>query len=193
MTGKAVIADNHGSLSEKRPIDPRKTRTRRALLDAFNRLVLVHRRRKIRVSDIIEEAGVGRSTFYEHFGNADAVRREALSAPFAPLADAAVGKGDEKPLCWLLEHFWENRQRARTYFSGRSGEDAQRLLAQMVEARLNGGRLTIPARLAAHQLSAAAFAPVRTWLLGEAPSTTAELAASLCRTGKGLMAALQEG
>lgn len=180
-------------MSERHPNDPRKTRTRRALLDAFNRLVLVHRRREIRVPDVVQEAGVSRSTFYEYFGSADQIRREALSVPFAALADAASGRGDEQSLFGLLDHFWQNRQRARTYFCGRSGEDAQRLLAGMIEARLPKQRLTIARRLAAHQLAAAAFSPVRAWLLGEASSTAAELSAFLCRTGKSLTAALQEG
>ena len=53
------------------------------------------------------------------------------------LADAAAGEGDVKPrwpACSL--HFWDNRKRARESFSGRMGEKAARLLADLVEARL---------------------------------------------------------
>ena len=45
--------------------DRRTQRTRAAVLGAFTELFL-SRRRRIRAADLIAEAGVGRSTFYEH-------------------------------------------------------------------------------------------------------------------------------
>lgn len=98
----------------------------------------------------------------------------------------------EQALALMLTHFWENRQLARAHFSGRAGEDAQRLLADMVETRLEGERLTIPNRLAAQQMAAAALMPVRAWLFGAASSSPADLAAGLCRAGQALIAALRE-
>lgn len=169
----------------------RAGRTRSAIVDAFSTLVLERRQRRIGVPDVIAEAGVGRSTFYEHFRSAEGVHMAALARPFALLADAAVGRGDRAATAGLLAHFWENRQRARHTLTGRSGEQASRLLAGLVEERLRE-RLTLPPRLAAQQLAAAALAPVRAWLLGEAPSSPEALAETLCRSGSALAAALRE-
>ena len=111
-------------------------RTRAALVDAFNRLVLFGRKRRIGVADVIAEAKVGRSTFYEHFGSAEALHMQALAQPFGILADAAVGEGDEARLTGLLAHFWDYRGRARESLAGRTGDKAVELLISLIEERL---------------------------------------------------------
>jgi AcrR family transcriptional regulator len=173
--------------------DRRVTRTRTALIEAFNHLVLSRRRRRIRVADIVEKANVGRSTFYEHYKSADDIHLAALSRPFAVLADAAAGQGDAGQLTHLLIHFWENRQRARESFDGRMQDKVNRLLASMVEDRLEqaGEPLVIPRRLAAMQLAEAALAPVRGWVTAEAPATPRALAEAICRGGRALTEALR--
>jgi AcrR family transcriptional regulator len=171
--------------------DRRVKRTRAALIGAFDHLVLSGRRKPIRVADIVAEAKVGRSTFYEHYKGADDIHMAALARPFAILADAAAGAGDEARLAVLLAHFWENRQRARESFIGRIGDRTSRLLAAMVEDRLKGqeGAFAIPLRLAALQLAEAALAPVRGWVTAEAPCTAEALAGAICRCGE----AIREG
>ena len=172
--------------------DRRVRRTRSALIEAFNQLLLSRKRERIRVADIVAKADVGRSTFYEHYGSADDIHMAALSRPFAILADAAAGEGDAERLKNLLDHFWENRQRARATFSGRTGDKAARLLAAMVAARLQRRRvaLVLPLRLASLQLAHAALAPLRGWVGAEAPCRSAVLAESLCRSGERLVEAL---
>lgn len=161
-----------------------------AILNAFNALFLSGLRRPIRVGDVIAEAGIGRSTFYEHFSGAEHVHMAAMARPFAILADAAAGHGNPAATERILAHLWENRQRARNMFAGRTGEQAQRLLAGLVEERLEAP-LAMPNRLAAQHLAGAAFAPLRGWLLGEAACTTEALAGSLCRSGTALRTALR--
>ena len=168
----------------------RAGRTRGAIVDAFNRLVLERRMRRIQARDVAAEAGVGRSTFYDHFSSAEQLRLEALAVPFAILAEVAVGRGDPDAVERLLDHFWEYRAGAREYFSGRAGDRAQRLLADMVEQRL-AGELALAPRLAARQLADAALSPVRAWLLGEASATPAALATSICASGAALASALR--
>lgn len=168
----------------------RAGRTRGAIIDAFDRLVLERRKRRIEAADVVAEAGIGRSTFYDHFSSADQLRLEAFARPLATLADAAAGKGDPEALERLLDHFWEYRAGARDFLSGRAGDQAQHLLAGLVEQRLDGELLLAP-RLAARQLADAALSPVRAWLLGEASATTAVLAGSLCASGTALASALR--
>lgn len=172
--------------------DRRVTRTRTALLEAFDHLLLSARRRKIRVADIVERANVGRSTFYEHYRGADDIHMAALARPFARLADAAAGRGDPAALTALLVHFWENRQRARETFMDRTGDQAARLLATMVEDRLREDEagLAIPLPLAALQLAEAALAPIRGWVTAQAPCTAEALAGAICDCGRAMREAL---
>ncbi len=181
-----------GEAMAARP-DRRSTRTRKALVDAFGHLVQHPRKGPIRVADIVAQARVGRSTFYDHYSSAEEISLDALSRPFAALADAAAGQGDPAALTGLLAHFWENRQRAREMFAGgRMREKAARLLAEMVAERLEQAdvRPAIPLPLAALQLAEAALAPVLAWMRGEAPATPEALARSLCRSVAALAAAL---
>lgn len=174
----------------KQRLDPRSRRSRQAIIDAFGRLVLRRQPRRIRAADVIAEAQVGRSTFYEHFSGAEQVHMAALRAPFAILADAAAGRGDVTRLEALLSHFWENRGRAREMLEGRSGEQALRMLAGLVEERLDEP-LILPPAMAARQLAAAMLAPIGPWLFGEIASAPAALAAALCRSGEAMVRALR--
>ena len=161
------------------------------MLGAFNQLFLARRQRRIRAADLIAGAGVGRSTFYDHYSSADEVLLEALRQPFATLADAAAGQGDDAAMLWLTGHFWENRARARELFENpRMRDRVSRLLAELVAARLAGADLILPLELAAAQLAEAALAPLRAWTRGEAPAAPKAMAESLCRTGKALRQAL---
>ncbi|HEX9931610.1 MAG TPA: TetR/AcrR family transcriptional regulator [Allosphingosinicella sp.] len=109
-------------------LDRRVDRTRGALIGAFNRLFLARRRGPVKVAEIVAEAEVGRSTFYEHYRGADDIFLEALKGPFAGLADAASGAGDAAAIEPLLAHFWDNRQRRREALTGALGERVVRLL-----------------------------------------------------------------
>jgi AcrR family transcriptional regulator len=174
--------------------DRRAQRTRAALLGAFNQLFLGRRAREIKAADLIAEAGVGRSTFYDHYSSADDVLLAALRQPFAHLADAAAGQGDAAATLWLVEHFWDNRQRGRDLFDNVQMRDrVNRLLAGMIAERLAAAPLRLPAELAAAQLAEAALAPLRGWIRGEAPAKPAAMAETLIRTGTALRAALAAG
>jgi AcrR family transcriptional regulator len=185
------MSENVGMASH---MDRRAKRTRAALIDAFNQLALSHRR-NIRVADIVALANVGRSTFYEHYRSAEDLHLQAMQRPFALLADAAAGLGDEARMTGQLVHFWENRQLGRTSLMGRMHDKATRLLASMIEDRLRDEEeeLAIPLRLAALQLAEAALAPIRGWVTGEAPCQAEALAGALCRSGRALRSALVSG
>lgn len=162
--------------------DRRVAKTKGALISAFNDLVISGRKKNIRVSDIVEHANVGRSTFYEHYASADDIHMKALAAPLSILADCIVGTDDEKNLTKLLEHFWANRQRARATFLGESRDRVTRLLADLIEERVVGEDTTgIPMRMAVVQLADGALSPLRTWITGEAPCSASTLAEAICK------------
>lgn len=170
---------------------PLESKTRRRVIDAYNQLVFDRTPPPIRVGQIIEKAGVGRSTFYDHFSSAEAVHLAALSRPLAHLAGPAAGTGPVEHLQRLLDHFWANRPRARETLAGPSRDRTTRLLADMICDRVaydgSGG---IPRTLATVQLAEAMLGPIRLWILGEAAATPDMLARSLFDTAAAMRQSL---
>jgi AcrR family transcriptional regulator len=168
------------------------SRTRSRLIAAFNQLVFDKVRGPIRVGQIVEKAGVGRSTFYDHFANAEAVHMAALSRPMEHLAGPAAGTGTVEEMEWLLEHFLANRGRARDIFVGPSRDRIVRLLAEMIDERLEpSDDFRIPRRVAAMQVAQAMLGPIRLWIVGEFAATPGALAASLFETAAAMRASLR--
>lgn len=160
-----------------RDADRRTQRTRKAISDAFVGLLFSRRYSAIRTADVIAAAGVGRSTFYEHFRNKDDVLVAVIEPLFAPLANAAAGGGNVGSVQFMLDHVWEQRANARLLFEPPLGAKLQRKLAAMIEARLpvvEAG--SPPAPLVAMGAAAKALAMLRMWLAGEVPCASEVLA-----------------
>lgn len=97
-------------------------KSRLAIIEAYNRLVLNSDGREVRVSDIVREADIGRSTFYEHFANAQSVFEEAISHPFRIFAEASLQRNLNQ-LRTMVEHFGEQRIQARSLFMDAKARD----------------------------------------------------------------------
>lgn len=176
--------------------DPRRRRTRQDLLAAFFSLVLSRRYHEIRVADVLERSGVGRSTFYEHFGNKDALLSASLEGPFQTLASLVRTDADAQRVQAILEHFWHNRALARSLFQGAALRIVRRTLVEHVEAALSRdqrSRLRIPVRLAASSLADGLFSPIVAWLSGEAKCSAQDLAVALQLSVAASARALQAG
>lgn len=84
--------------------DPRPARTREAFFIALRELMLEKRWEKIRVQDILERSGHGRSTFYAHFNSKFDLLTAAIPEVVLPIASS-----DERVprLLHLFEHIEE--------------------------------------------------------------------------------------
>jgi AcrR family transcriptional regulator len=160
-------------------LDRRTQRTRKAISDAFVSLLFSRRYSAIRTADVIDAAGVGRSTFYEHFRNKDDVLVAVIEPLFTPLADAAAGRGSVGALWFMLDHVWEQRANARLLFEPPLGAKLQRKLAAMIEARLPDTAEAAPPALVAMGAAAGTLAMLRTWLAGEVACPSETLARRL--------------
>ena len=177
--------------------DKRAQRTREALLAAFFGLVLERRYTDIKVGDIVELANVGRSTFYEHFANKNAILAVSLESPFSVLADTVLPADNSTRLVWTLQHFWENRVIGKALFAATMRRKVTAVLVQMIERRLEDEHLLyphaliIPARLAAIQLAENLLAPITAWLASAPACSPEQLARALRRSAVAILAALR--
>ena len=176
----------------KPPTDRRSLRTLGALRDAMLELIGERGWDNFAVQDLCERANVGRSTFYSHYANKDAL----LVGGFASLQAALqqqirTGSGParasaEAPGSWyftlgLIEHVHEQRLVFRAMIGRRSGYVVQQRFREMV-IRLVTDELppatgSLPRPAAARWLAAALVELLSWWVEQRTPLPPAELAA----------------
>ena len=95
--------------------DPRVRRTQQLLRDSFLALVLEQGFEAVRVSEIIERAGVNRATFYRHYrSNRDLLRSwthevgTLLDSGAVSLEDPRVYAGSDEYLPSVVVHIFEH-------------------------------------------------------------------------------------
>lgn len=159
--------------------------TRAVILDALTRQALAHRYDAIRVSDIIEAAGVGRSTFYEHFRSKNDVLLTALEPILLALATAASGRAARSYIRQAVDHLWERRSIGRALLGSSAAPLIQRRLADGIRLRIQrSGGTDGASALATTGVAAAQLAMLRSWLTGEASATADEMTDRLIACSK---------
>ena len=165
----------------KRTIDRRTARTRKALGDALVALILRKGYESITVQDLIDEANVGRSTFYMHYTGKEDLLRTGFEALRAVLASAAAAaRSDDArsaPLPFSLamfEHACDNKHVYRALVGGRGGVVAGRqiriVLSDLVRKELAGtGDDGVPEEIRV-LFVVDAFLAVLSWSLGRKPA-----------------------
>lgn len=114
-------------------MDRRQRKTRQAVFQAFTRLLAVKSYASITVQEIIDEADIGRSTFYSHFETKDDLLKELCSEIFRHVFsddltkerthDFSGSSGDIRmEITHILYHLQENRSYLRGILSCESGE-----------------------------------------------------------------------
>lgn len=173
------------------PSDPRAARTRSAIVGSFNELALSQPIDSISVPKIIDEAGVGRSTFYEHFRNTEELLKHAATDTLGLLASAASSGGTLESVAHVVFHVRDNRSAALSMLSGESGVALERRLAELIEERLvaEPAPRRVTPRLLAAQCAAAQTALVREWLSSLDASPPEEIARTLLETTRAMIAA----
>ncbi len=149
--------------------DTRAQRTQQALFEAFSELVLQRPYDDIRVADIIEQAGIARSTFYQHYHNKDDILANSMRGMLHVLASAAVGNGNRQDVQSILEHFWQNRKLGRIILNSPAYRRITSELAQIIEdcwRQTPPPPSNLPVKLLAVQLAEGQFSVIRTWLSG---------------------------
>ena len=114
-------------------MDRRQQKTRAAIFSAFERLLAQKKYSKITIKDIIDEANVGRTTFYEHFETKDALLSEMCHNLFHHIfsneADRdgshnfPLSQGDSRTVVThILYHLQDGSQSMLRLMTGESSE-----------------------------------------------------------------------
>jgi AcrR family transcriptional regulator len=133
------MSDNVEATAGRNVTDRRVQKTRAALMSAFNALLLTRGVDAFSAADVAGHANVGRSTFYDHFDGKDDILAQSQVSVLTPLADSCVEPEFSDALRNLLEHFWQNRQVARSLMSGRRYLHVSKQLSELIAERLDGG------------------------------------------------------
>jgi AcrR family transcriptional regulator len=158
-------------------IDRRAARTRKALHHALMSLILRKGYEATTIQDIIDEADVGRSTFYGHYTSKEDLLRSGFQMLRSELVDAQraarTGGSRYEPLGFSLamfEHASRYTDVYRALVGGRGGivavNELRKVLAEFVRKDLSAARddSTVSRELAA-QFVVGAFMSVLTWWL----------------------------
>ena len=114
-------------------MDRRQQKTRAAIFAAFEDLLTKKKYSKITIKDIIDEANVGRTTFYEHFETKDALLSEMCSNLFHHIFsteadrenhhDFPLSHGDSRMVVThILYHLQEGSQSMLHLMTGESSD-----------------------------------------------------------------------
>jgi AcrR family transcriptional regulator len=166
--------------------DPRRLRSLHSIQSAFFALVLNKRYHEITIDQIIADASVARSTFYEHFKSKDALLFASLDGPFAILGQCLSETPDIARITALLTHFWQNRGLARTIFAG----DVRRKLALVLAKKLTeqyqrmATPLSIPRSIASQAIAELLLGIIAQWLQAPEGCSAEQLASALHRSGR---------
>lgn len=160
--------------------------TRAQIVSTFNRLLLEGESKRPRVAEIVAEAGVARSTFYDHFDGVEALFDESLSMLLGRIAKAIVGADGREDMVWLLEHIYENRERGRDLLAGPSADRTEKLLSRLLLQELEG---KTDARLHAILIAGTVMAALGAWVAGQLSARPKELATRLLKTGQAILQA----
>lgn len=160
-------------------------RTRRLIQEALVALILEKGYEAVTVTDIIDRADVGRSTFYSHFTDKEAVLLSNIDelAFLRPAPTGGQGElfGFSLP---MFEHVREQERLVRALLGRRGGGPVhmrgEQLLADLVRDELvaAGARASAALDLLVVCVVGAFMGLLRAWVDGEATASPAELDAA---------------
>jgi len=177
-------------------MDRRQKKTREAIFSAFTRLLEKTPYHRITVQDIIDEANIGRATFYAHFETKDYLLKDLCDELFGHITDSALGlhRNDYHYSCCsptdsvflhLLHHFQDNDRNIVALLSSQNNDiflqyfktDLKRLVQQQFADRENCSDSSLPRDYIVNHISSSFVETVSWWLnrgMKESPEEIAD-------------------
>lgn len=175
--------------------DVRSKRTRKAILTAFNGMVLGGAEKVPNPTAVAAAAKVGRSTLYEHFGGIDEVLAKGIESLFEALARESMQLNTGAGLSKIVEHCWQNRKLAATILGGTGHNKLSTVLAEAYRKSLveccGSTRPKLPTvliKLVPSALAEGTLGLLRQWVNGRLMADPAEVAAAIHATASAVVA-----
>ena len=178
-------------------MDRRQQKTRRAIFQAFSRLLERQRYDRITVGQIIDEANVGRSTFYAHFETKDMLLKALCEDMFYHIfeGDPCPWTGENQDLQGKLSHtLWHLRGSHSDVTRILTSDSAELFmgylrqnLTQIFRQFLPEFPARVPEDFLLHHL-AGSFAETIRWWLREGMTTEPEAVAGYFLAAHGILA-----
>ena len=163
-------------------MDRRQKRTKQAICDAFTNLLEKKSYSNITVQDIIDEADIGRSTFYSHFETKDELLNDICSGIFSHVFSdnltiecthnfSSKNKDIKNKITHILYHLQDNKKYIKRILSCESGEILMRYFKEHLEKafsiELKGKTQKIPQSYILNHLVCDFAETVRWWMKNE--------------------------
>jgi len=172
-------------------MDRRQQKTRKAIFDSLGRLLEEKRFENITVQEIIDEANIGRSTFYAHFETKDYLLKEMCTDIFRHVfnerlpqeADHNYSTGSpnlELKLGHILYHLRESKSNLKGILGGESGElfmqFLKKYLRDLFELYKQDFSSDVPEDFLLHHLSGSFAEAVKWWMMEDTKHSPEEVA-----------------
>lgn len=174
-------------------MDRRQKKTREAIFEAFAMLLSQKNYNQISVQEIIDEANIGRTTFYAHFETKDYLLKDLCEELFGHITDTAKGlpHGQYHYICGnakdsvflhLLRHLQENDRNILKLLSSQNNEiflryfksDLKKLItAQLAETDFSAANL--PADYLVNHIASSFVETVDWWISRSMKETPEEI------------------
>ena len=180
-------------------MDRRQQKTRAAIFNAFSTLLGHKSYHNITVQEIIDEANIGRSTFYAHFETKDDLLKELCKELFGHIIDSAIdcththglysdNSVPKSVFCHLLQHLEENDNNVLGLLSCESNEiflryfkDSLNELVQVQFVNQSRQRNTsLPQDFLVNHISSSFVEMVLWWIKGHKKQSPTELDHYFC-------------
>lgn len=175
-------------------MDRRQQKTRAAIFSAFTTLLSKRSYGKITVQEIIDEANIGRTTFYAHFETKDDLLKALCEELFGHIIRSALdcththglysnGDAPESVFCHLLQHLQENDNNILGLLSCESSEIFLRYfknsLNELIQTQFvnqnRSNNTTIPQDFLINHISGSFVEMVLWWIKGRMKQTPEQL------------------
>ncbi len=175
-------------------MDRRQQKTRAAVFTAFSALLSRKSYSRITVQEIIDEANVGRTTFYAHFETKDDLLKALCEELFGHIINSAMdcththglysdGSAPSSVFCHLLQHLQENENNILELLSCESSEIFLRyfkdsldaLIRQQFVGQNRTANTDIPQDFLVNHITGSFVEMVLWWIKGRMKQTPEEL------------------
>lgn len=172
-------------------MDRRQQKTRKAIFEALGKLLERKRFENITVQEIIDEANIGRSTFYAHFETKDDLLKEMCTDIFQHIFNERLPQEKEHDystgtlnlelkLGHILYHLRESKRNLKGILGGESGElfmgFLKKYLRDLFVLYKKEFSPDIPEDFLLHHLSGSFAEVVKWWMTEDTKHTPEEIA-----------------